>query len=184
MGIFNLIFRNSGKKARTLLPAAVDLPEGYRGALKHDTTLCIGCSTCAHVCSPGAITLETDSEGSMWWQYNALRCTFCSRCAEYCPTSAIHLSAAAPVTALAQTGPDPDRSGLITRHLVRLQRCARCGTTFVAIPVPVLEQLMERDISSIENENFDMPALMGLCEKCRQRVTAQRFKESQHPTRR
>src|SRR5512146_2381524 len=95
MGIFNILFRNTGQKARTLLPSEQSIPAGFRGVLEHDTRLCIGCKTCAYVCSPGAITLE-NRPVDIVWQYQVARCTFCSRCAEYCPTKAIRLVDSAP----------------------------------------------------------------------------------------
>ncbi len=182
-GIGRIRFRNTGQKARTLRPVDQSIPAGFRGTLGHDVGLCIGCKTCAYVCSPGAITLETDPEGSIWWQYQPSRCTFCGRCAEYCPTHAIHLTETEPGAALARLdaahqGAAPESGVPVARHLVRLQRCARCGKPFVAIPVPFLEQLIERNITSGGSAGFDITTLMGLCEKCRARVTSQRFKDS------
>src|SRR5512133_2512043 len=129
MGIFNILFRNTGQKARTLGPDDQSIPSGFRGILEQDPGLCIGCKTCAYVCSPGAIWLENQPEG-IAWQYQAERCTFCSRCAEYCPTGAIQLAAAPHTGLLAEPG------ALTTRHMVEYQRCPRCGQPFMALPVP------------------------------------------------
>ena len=169
MGIFDILFRNTGQKARTLRPENQSVPAGFRGALEHETSLCIGCRTCAYVCSPGAITLETQPDG-IAWQYLAARCTFCSRCAEYCPTGAIRLEPA-PLAGLV-TEPD------MAQHLVAYQHCERCDRPFVALPVPVLEQLMRREVTGAANDSYNIDRLMRLCEKCRSRVTSQQLKDS------
>src|SRR5512133_248926 len=171
MGIFDILFRNTGQKARTLRPDDVSIPEGYRGILEHNLSLCIGCKTCAYVCSPGAIRLDAQP-GGVAWQYQAARCTYCSRCAEYCPTGAIRLEAEAHQSALAETGSP------VMDHLVEVKHCARCGQPFNPLPVPILERLIGHEIRAVENGAFDMVSLMRLCEKCRSRVTSQRFKDS------
>jgi hydrogenase-4 component H len=178
MSILEILFRNSGQKNRTLRPKNQSIPAGFRGVLEHQTERCIGCGTCAYVCSPGAITLQTEPEGGICWQYNALRCTYCSRCAEYCPTHAIQLVDHAPAAAPAQQGPALVSSGFMTQHLVELQTCARCGTPFSAIPLPILEDLMKRKVPTGEGENSDIPYLMRLCEKCRQRVASEHLRDS------
>lgn len=165
MGIFNILFRNSGQKTRTLGPADQTRPEGYRGTLEHDTSLCIGCGTCAYVCSPGAIRLEPRS-GGMLWQYQAERCTYCARCAEYCPTQAIRLETAVPLTTVSIG------AATVTHHMVDFQPCERCGQPFIPMPAPILARLLGREVEP------DLAGLMRLCEKCRARVTSQRLKDS------
>ncbi len=171
MGIFNILFRNSGQKARTLRPEEVSIPAGFRGMLSHDIEQCIGCKTCAYVCSPGAITLDSDADG-IYWQYQATRCTFCGGCAEYCPTGAISLEAAPHQSALAES------LSLDLSHIVEYKSCARCHKPFNPLPVPVLEKLIGREVTPAGNGGYDIPYLMRLCEKCRARVTSQRLKDS------
>jgi ferredoxin len=178
MSILEILFRNSGQKNRTLRPKNQSVPVGFRGALEHQTELCIGCGACAYVCSPGAITLQIEPGDGICWQYNALRCTYCSRCAEYCPTHAIRLVDHAPAAAPAQQGPALASSGFMTHHLVKPQLCARCGKPFSAIPLPILEDLMERKISTEAGENSEIPHLMRLCEKCRQHVASEHLRDS------
>jgi ferredoxin len=171
MGIFDILFRNTGQKARTLRPDEQSLPEGFRGKLDHTTDICIGCKTCAYVCSPGAIRLAEEPEGIVW-QYQAERCTFCGRCAEYCPTGAINLDRSIP------QAPRGIRSTQPARHLVEYQRCARCGQPYLALPAPILAKLTGQNIEPGANEGFDLDSLARLCEKCRSRVTSQRIKDS------
>jgi hypothetical protein len=66
----------------------------------------------------------------------------------------------------------------MTRHLVKPQICARCGKPFSAIPLPILEDLMERKISTAEGENSEIQYLVRLCENCRQRVASEHLKDS------
>jgi hydrogenase-4 component H len=173
MGIFNVLFRNTGQKARTLRSdkPPVPVPAGFRGRLEHDQYICIGCKTCAYVCSPGAIRLELQPEG-ISWQYQAGRCTYCARCAEYCPTGAISLAETVPQRAMAERGAP------VTSHLVEYQRCSRCGQPYLALPGPILAKLTGHDIEPGINEGFDLASLATLCEKCRARVTSQRIKDS------
>lgn len=171
MGIFQILFHNSGQKIRTLTPADQTTPEGYRGALVHDVSLCTGCGTCAYVCSPGAIHVDKN-EGEAVWRYEAVACTFCARCAEYCPTQAITLTRLAPKTAVGE------RESLLTRHVVEKKPCERCGQPFIPLPVPVLARLTGHQPGAEIEAADDLPRLYRMCEKCRARVTSQRFKES------
>lgn len=171
MGILNILFHNSERKARTLRPADQTTPEGYRGALAHDASACTGCGTCAYVCSPGAIQVEKQP-GGVLWQYRAIACTFCARCAQYCPTQAITLARLAPKTAIGE------RESLITRHFIAQSRCERCGQPFIPLPVPVLSRMLPHGPSAPAETPGDLLAMYRLCEKCRARATSERLKDS------
>ena len=67
MGIWNILTRNFRRGSRTRAPQqAVPHPDNYRGLVEHDNTRCTACGTCAYVCSPGAITLESSPEAVDW----------------------------------------------------------------------------------------------------------------------
>jgi hydrogenase-4 component H len=185
MTILDILFRNSGQKARTLKPTNQTTPPGFRGILQHQADRCIGCNACTYVCSPGAITLDVQPGEMVWWKYNALRCTYCGRCEDYCPTRAIHLDDHAHAAATSGRAGDgigrdfaPESGGLAIRHLVKVEFCRRCGQPFNKIPVELLAQMMDRDIPSADRAGYDIATLMSMCPRCRSRVTSQRLKES------
>lgn len=167
MGIFNILLHNSGQKARTLAPTQQQTPQGYRGVLEHDTSLCTGCGTCAYVCSPGAIHLERQQNGVLW-EYLGVQCSFCARCVQFCPTGALQMVEQSP-GALRAIPEDPARP-LNTQHMVDYQPCERCGQPFVPMPAHVLARLSGREIET------GMASLLRLCEKCRSRVASERIR--------
>lgn len=73
----------------------VETPEKYRGKIKFNPDVCIGCGICIRVCSPQAITktvkpVEDGQEITM--NFNLGSCTFCNLCADFCPRKAIELT--------------------------------------------------------------------------------------------
>lgn len=170
MGILQLLFQNSREKARTLKPEQQSAAAGYRGVLAHELPRCTGCGTCAYVCSPGAIHLETQPDG-IRWNYSAGACTFCARCAEYCPTQAISLTGALP-----QASAMPAE----INHLVAYQPCRRCGQPMVPLPAHALASLSRKEEGQPAgpDDSGNLEETLGYCEKCRSRVTVQRWKDS------
>ena len=167
MGILNIIPRNFGRKSRTRLPAdAVPFPDGYRGTLQHDDSLCTGCQTCGYVCSPSAITFDTSDPASIVWLYFAEQCSFCGRCATFCPTDAISFLADSPII----TG---DRSMHRLADRIYYQPCAHCGRPIIPIPVPVLALLYGNRLPE------EIATLNKLCEKCRSRKASEHIKDAQ-----
>ena len=167
MGILNLISRNFGRKSRARLPAdAVPFPDGYRGTLQHDASLCTGCQTCGYVCSPSAITFDTRDSASITWQYFAEQCSFCGRCVEYCPTHAISFLAEAPLVS-------GDLSTYRLADQIYYQPCTRCGRPIIPIPAPVLALLYGSRLPE------EIATLNKLCEKCRSRKASEHIKDGQ-----
>lgn len=73
----------------------VEAPKNYRGKIKFDSTLCVGCGMCIKVCSPGAITktIEKVDEGQkITMNFNLGSCTYCGFCADFCGRKAIKLT--------------------------------------------------------------------------------------------
>ncbi|HEX2979269.1 MAG TPA: 4Fe-4S dicluster domain-containing protein [Anaerolineaceae bacterium] len=167
MGILDVISRNMGSKSRTRLAVdVVPYPKDYRGTLQHEASLCVGCQTCAYVCSPSAITFDTSEPTSIVWQYFTEQCTFCGRCVQYCPTHALTFDAQSPVV----TG---DRSLHHLADRVQYHPCARCGRPIVPLPVPVLARLYG------DGMQFQIEKLNQLCERCRSRLAGERIKAGQ-----
>lgn len=165
MGILDVLLHNSSRGSRTRnLIDEVAYPTGFRGALEHQTDLCVGCTTCNYVCSPGAIQFVDSTSEGITWEYLSAQCTFCGKCVEYCPTKALHFEQLAP--ALTNTMP-------VIAHRVEYHACPQCGTLFAPLPVPTIERLCGGYAPDT------MLQLMRLCEKCRNRATVQAFKGSQ-----
>lgn len=173
MEILKILSENLRRGSRTRSPQdAVDRPAGLRGTLVHETHLCVGCRSCAYVCSPGAITLaEPRAPGDVarglaaTWRYFAGQCTFCGRCVEYCPTHALSLSTAAPPV----TG---DQNEHHIEHQIEYHPCKRCGRPIILLPGALLAQLYHGV------ETTDFAAMRDLCEGCRSRVTGERLKNA------
>lgn len=166
MNILNVLSNNFGKKPRTRQPDdVVPCPEGYRGTLKHDGTLCTGCQSCAYVCSPSAITFDKGDPTFIIWQYNAEQCSFCARCVQYCPTHALSIIPETPVV----TG---DRSKHHLADKVYYKPCERCGRPIIPIPAPTLAILYQDHLTQ------EIEELNRLCDKCRSRRTSERIKEA------
>lgn len=63
-------------------------PEGYRGVVAYDQSLCVGCVLCVKFCPSGAITVVGDKQLS----FDLGRCIYCGQCVEVCPRKAIKLT--------------------------------------------------------------------------------------------
>jgi hydrogenase-4 component H len=166
MSILKILSRNLNRGSRTRRPAdRVPYPDGYRGMLLNDPALCVGCKTCAYVCSPGAITFDDNDESCIVWQYFAEQCTFCGRCAEYCPCKALTFDQAAAVVAV-----DPAQHRVA--HQIPYRLCPRCGRPVMPVPATVLAHFYDP-----AELNAGTP-LRLLCEHCRNKVFGQRVKDA------
>lgn len=70
------------------------LPDSYRGMLKLNEDICIGCGLCSQICPAKAIKFKTfEYESSMQIkrhpEVDYRRCIFCGFCADICPSKAI-----------------------------------------------------------------------------------------------
>lgn len=163
MNIVQLLSQNFGRGSRTRTPEdTVPYPGGYRGRIEHEASLCTGCGTCAYVCSPGAITIEERNAQAVTWEYREDRCTFCSFCVSYCPTRALHIEAVSPALL-------NERAEHYLSHLIPLQPCEKCGQPVRVIPAGVLVRLYGDPLPE------EIAAARHLCERCRQRVSGERF---------
>ncbi len=166
MSILKTLLHNARSKALTHPPGdRVLLPERYRGAVVHDVSLCVGCATCAYVCSPSAIALEDHAGVAVTWQYDTGRCTFCGRCVTFCPTHALSFDAQ-PVPLAAH------REEQITAHQVKYQACAQCGKPIIPLPLAALDRLMSAPLQSAVAEHVHW------CDSCRKRAAGETVKRS------
>ncbi|MDL2314170.1 4Fe-4S binding protein, partial [Desulfovibrio sp. OttesenSCG-928-C14] len=73
------------KEART--------PERFRGRVTMDSSRCVGCAICHHVCPGDAIRIEPNEEKTGYsftiWHNS---CALCGLCRHFCPTKAISMT--------------------------------------------------------------------------------------------
>ncbi len=162
MNILQMILENMREGPVTLpFPERVIPAEGLRGLVQNDLERCIGCGTCAYVCSPSAITVSDHGKGYEW-SYDPGRCTFCGRCAEYCPMGALSMEAERPPVYL-------ERKELVQVLEKDYPLCRECGQPVHALPEETLTHLYGDPLPEAIAET------RGLCERCRQKLTGQHF---------
>ncbi len=103
---------NPGKIAGLLLhslfkkPATINYPaqksgmaEGFRGKLKFNAKLCIGCKLCMRDCPSDAIVIKKVGEKNFEAEIDLAKCISCAQCVDSCPKKALE---ATPEYELAQ----------------------------------------------------------------------------------
>jgi len=96
MKILTLLWANLRSGVMTLrFPKRPAVSEGYRGLVRFDPALCIGCAMCRFRCTSRAITFEA-GKTDFTWSYDPGRCTFCGRCVEGCKDHALWQERACP----------------------------------------------------------------------------------------
>jgi formate hydrogenlyase subunit 6/NADH:ubiquinone oxidoreductase subunit I len=72
-----------------------EVPEGYRGKIKFNADLCVGCGMCIRVCSAESITKSVKSladSQEITLRFDLGSCTFCKMCADFCGKKAIEFT--------------------------------------------------------------------------------------------
>jgi|ERR1017187_1137052 formate hydrogenlyase subunit 6/NADH:ubiquinone oxidoreductase subunit I len=96
MSILDLLWRNLRRGTTTLrFPKRPPASPGYRGLVRFDPTLCIGCAVCRFRCTARAITFSS-TKSEFMWTYDPGQCTFCGRCVEGCKEHALSQESACP----------------------------------------------------------------------------------------
>jgi formate hydrogenlyase subunit 6/NADH:ubiquinone oxidoreductase subunit I len=96
MNILTMLWKNLWGGSRTLrFPARPKVTPHYRGLVRFDPALCIGCAICKFRCTARAIEFKA-AKGEFTWSYDPGHCTFCGRCVEGCKEHAISQDSACP----------------------------------------------------------------------------------------
>ena len=160
MGILNVLWRNFGRQSRTRrVDDPLPTPAGFRGLIEHDPALCTGCTTCAQVCAPRAISFDWSDRSAVTWSFAADQCSFCGLCVRFCPTGAISNHGRLP----------PVTSGAslhAVRHRVEYRLCAHCSSRILPLPLAMLERLYDGTPTDAAIEQ------QTLCADCRRRQSS------------
>ena len=65
------------------------MPEGFRGKLKFNAQMCIGCKMCMRDCPSKAIEIEKIDEKQFQARINLAKCIYCGQCVDSCPRKAL-----------------------------------------------------------------------------------------------
>lgn len=143
----------------------VPAPPILRGLLVHDAALCTGCGTCAHVCAPGAITVDPEGTTAISWNWFSGACSYCGLCEIWCPSRAIALEAAPPSSA--------DHGHEVRlRDVTPLVACPRCGRAHVPLPESMQADMLRGSLEGTAAAEKD------LCEDCRRRMSSTRIRDA------
>jgi len=69
------------------------MPEGFRGKLKFNAPMCIGCKMCMRDCPSGAIKIIKLGEKQFQAQINLAKCIYCGQCVDSCLKHALEITA-------------------------------------------------------------------------------------------
>jgi len=131
-------------------------PQGYRGVLEIDASVCRGCGACANVCPSGAIEVaEGDGEITIRAYQDA--CIRCGECVEKCPFHAMKFSEVYELTSR--------KVGDVMCE-VRLPavKCSRCGRSFIS-------ERLNIDLAGLYPR--ELRFLATLCPECREKYSAE-----------
>ena len=103
--IAKLLIQSLFKKPATLnYPSErTGMPKGFRGKIKFNPELCIGCKMCMRDCPSGAIEIRKLGEKQFEAEINLGKCIYCGQCVDSCPKQALEITAEFE---LAQLNPD------------------------------------------------------------------------------
>jgi len=166
MGILGVLWQNLLRPSRTRAVAdVVTRPTGFRGMIEHEASLCTGCTACAYVCAPKAISFDSTDGAAVTWKFSAGQCSFCGLCVQYCPTHAITNRGRLPLVG-------GDLSLYQVAHKVEYQPCSQCARPIVPLAQSVLEEFYRGDVTRAVLEQ------QTLCEACRRRQASRQIRNA------
>jgi len=68
------------------------MPKGFRGKLKFNASLCIGCKMCMRDCPSGAIEIKQTAEKSFIAEIDLGKCLYCGQCVDSCIKKALDIT--------------------------------------------------------------------------------------------
>lgn len=159
-GFLKVLFRNvlDGPSTDPFPVGETFTPARFRGKVKVDPELCMGCGICRHTCAAGAIniTQREDQSGydiSVW--HNS--CCLCASCRHYCPTKAITLT-----TDWHNAHPQEEKFTWLEQQFVPYVPCTGCGTPMRRLSLEIARRIY------VGNTDIDLEKIVTLCPKCRQ----------------
>jgi len=133
-------------------------PARFRGKVKINPELCMGCGICKHVCTAGAINIKQRADQSGYditvWHNS---CCLCANCRTYCPVKAITLS-----NDWHNAHPQEQKYEWLERQFIPYVSCAGCGVKMRQLPLELAKKLYTH------NKDIDPAHVIRLCHKCRQ----------------
>lgn len=89
--IAGLLLHSLFKKPATINYPAEKSPmaENFRGKLKFNAKLCIGCKLCMRDCPSNAIVIKKVGEKQFEAEIDIAKCIYCAQCVDSCPKKAL-----------------------------------------------------------------------------------------------
>jgi formate hydrogenlyase subunit 6/NADH:ubiquinone oxidoreductase subunit I len=132
-------------------------PARFRGKVKVDPKLCMGCGICKHVCTAGAVNIKQRADQSGYditvWHNS---CCLCANCRTYCPVKAITLSAD-----WHNAHTQDQKFEWVEKQFVPYVACLSCGFKMRALPLEIARRLYAY------NPKLDPERISRLCPRCR-----------------
>ena len=139
-------------------------PRRFRGQVRVNPDLCMGCGMCMHVCAAGAIKIQKRSDRTGYdilvWHNS---CCLCASCRHYCPVGAITLS-----NDWHNAHPQEQKFQWMEAQFVPYVACTHCGAPMRPLPKAIADNIY------INNKDVDIDHILGLCPACRQMEDAKR----------
>jgi formate hydrogenlyase subunit 6/NADH:ubiquinone oxidoreductase subunit I len=68
------------------------MPQGFRGKVKFNPAICIGCTMCVRDCPSQAIEIKKIAEKQFELEMDLGKCIYCGQCVDSCPKKALAIT--------------------------------------------------------------------------------------------